>query len=142
MTSAAQPEDVFRDVADQWIQSYLAGDLDRLMTLYTEDARVMLHGKPAMQGKSEIREFFAASIGKAHVTFEIDIERVEIHEPVAYLISKYWMSVKPHGSSETMTDVGRSLLIYKRGSDGEWKIHADIDQATPDVTWPPPSIGR
>lgn len=128
---------VFKQIGGQWIKRYLAEDLDGLMELYTDDAKVMLHGKPAMTGKKEIREFFAASMGKARVTFDIDVERAEIHGRMAYLISKYWMSITPHGSTETATDVGRSLLIYKQGNDGQWRIHADIDQATPDVTWPP-----
>ncbi|MFK7885714.1 MAG: SgcJ/EcaC family oxidoreductase [Gammaproteobacteria bacterium] len=129
--------DVFQQIGGKWIERYLAEDLDGLMALYTDDAKVMLHGQPAMTGKADIREFFAASLGTARVTFDIDVERAEIHGRMAYLISKYWMSVTPHGSTETITDVGRSLLIYKQEKDGEWRIHADIDQATPDVTWPP-----
>ncbi|MFK8014776.1 MAG: SgcJ/EcaC family oxidoreductase [Gammaproteobacteria bacterium] len=133
-----QTRAVFQEIGGRWIDRYLAEDLDGLMDLYTEDAMVMLHGKPMMRGKPAIRAFFADSLGKASVTFEIDVERAEIHGAMAYLISKYWMSIRPHGSDNTVTDVGRSLLIYKKGSDGEWRIHADIDQATPDVTWPPP----
>ena len=37
-----------------------------------------------------------------------------------------------------MEAAGRSLLVYKK-QDGQWKIAADIDQATPDVAWPAPS---
>jgi len=129
--------EVFSQIGGKWIERYLAEDLDGLMALYTEDAKVMLHGKPAMTGKAEIREFFAASMGKARVTFDLDVERAEVHGRMAYLISKYWLSITPHGSTETITDVGRSLLIYKQGQDGQWRIHADIDQATPDVVWPP-----
>ncbi len=128
---------VFKQVGGQWIDRYLAADLEGLMALYTPDATVMLHGKPAMQGKAAIREFFAASLGKAEVSFNIDVEQAEIHGNMAYLISKYWMSVRPHDTDQHITDAGRSLLIYKRDSSGQWKIHADIDQATPDVRWPP-----
>jgi hypothetical protein len=35
-------------------------------------------------------------------------------------------------------DAGRSMLIYKK-ENGEWKIAADIDQASPDVAWPSPN---
>lgn len=129
---------VFEQVGGRWIEHYLANDLDGLMELYTDDATVMLHGKPAMQGKEAIGAFFAASMGTADVSFDIDVEQAEIHGNIAYLISKYWMSIKPQGSDQMFTDVGRSLLIYKKDAEGIWKIHADIDQATPDVSWPPP----
>jgi len=137
-TAGDETKDLFEQIGGKWIEHYLDNDLDGLMTLYTEDATVMLHGKPALQGKPAIQEFFAASMGTAEVTFEIDLEQAEVHGDMAYLISKYWMSIKPHGEEQTFYDVGRSLLIYKKNDQGEWKIHADIDQATPDVSWPPP----
>lgn len=130
--------ELFEQIGGKWIEHYLAGDLDGLMQLYTDDATVMLHGKPAMRGKTAVRDFFAAGIGKSEVTFDIDLEQAEVHGEMAYLISKYWMSVKPHDSDQISYDVGRSLLIYKKNDQGDWKIHADIDQATPDVSWPPP----
>jgi ketosteroid isomerase-like protein len=34
-------------------------------------------------------------------------------------------------------DAGRSMLVYKK-EHGQWKIAADIDQSSPDVTWPSP----
>jgi uncharacterized protein (TIGR02246 family) len=133
-----ETKELFEQIGGKWIEHYLANDLDGLMTLYNDDARVMLHGKPAMQGKPAIREFFAAGMGTSEVTFDIDLEQAEVHGDMAYMISKYWMSIKPHGEERTFYDVGRSLLIYKKSDEGLWKIHADIDQATPDVSWPPP----
>lgn len=132
-------EEVFEQIGGRWIKHYLAGDLDALMTLYTDDARVMLHEQPALVGKQAIRAFFAGSMGKNDVKFEIDVERAEIFGNVAYLISKYWMTVTPPNGVEPWRDAGRSLLIYKKSDDGQWLIHADIDQATPDVVWPAPS---
>ena len=35
-------------------------------------------------------------------------------------------------------DAGRSLLVYKK-EEGSWKVAADIDQSTPDVTWTSPN---
>ncbi len=41
-------------------------------------------------------------------------------------------------TGEVYRETGRSLLVYKK-HEGQWKIAADIDQVTPDVTWPAPS---
>jgi len=46
------------------------------------------------------------------VTFEIDIEEIQIHGGVAHLLSKYYLTAKADG--KTYRDAGRSLLIYKR----------------------------
>ena len=136
-TPPASTEAVFEQIGGRWITHYLAGDLEGLMALYTADARVMLHGKPALVGKPAIRQYFANNLPKGDVMFKIDVERAEILGDMAYLISKYWMTVTPPGG-DVHRDAGRSLLIYRRSGNGDWLIHADIDQATPDVTWPAP----
>ncbi len=120
-------------VAQRWIELYTAGDLDGLMTLYTEDAVVALHGRPAMRGVEQIRNFFAPGMGKSRVTFEIDIEEIQVHGDTAHLLSKYYLTSEPKAGGDTYRDAGRSLLIYKRNAHNEWKLYLDIDQATPDV---------
>ncbi len=120
-------------VAQRWIELYTAGDLDRLMTLYTDDAIVALHGRPALRGVEQIRNFFAPGMGKSRVTFEIDIEEIQIHGDTAHLLSKYYLTAEPRSGGDTYRDAGRSLLIYKRNADNEWKLYLDIDQATPDA---------
>ncbi len=120
-------------VAQRWIDLYTAGDLDRLMTLYTEDAIVALHGRPALRGVEQIRNFFAPGMGKSRVTFEIDIEEIQVHGDSAHLLSKYYLTAEPMDGGDIYRDAGRSLLIYKRNADNEWKLYLDIDQATPDA---------
>jgi ketosteroid isomerase-like protein len=127
-----------RAEGSRWAEYYEAGDLDSLMTLYTDDVIVALHGQPALYGKDAVREYFSTRIGKADSTFELDYELEEIHGDIAYIISKYWLVATSHETGETYRDAGRSLLVYKRGLAGEWLIAADIDQATPDVSFPSP----
>ena len=122
-----------QQVARQWIELYTAGDLDGLMTLYTQDAIVALHGRPALRGVEQIRNFFAPGMGKSSVTFEIDIEEIQVHGDTAHLLSKYYLTAEPVNGGEVYRDAGRSLIIYKRNEDNEWKLYLDIDQATPDA---------
>lgn len=122
----------------KWARYYETEDLDGLMTLYVDDAVVALHGQPALFGKQAIREYFAARLGKAESTFELNYEVRETHGDIAYIISQYWLKAVDKQSDEVLLDAGRSLLVYKK-EDGAWKIAADIDQSTPDVDWPSPS---
>ena len=122
----------------KWAHYYEQADLDGLMTLYVEDAIVALHGQPALFGIDTIRDYFAQRIGKAEATFELDYELRETHGELAYIISKYWLKAIDKTTGALYKEAGRSLLVYKK-QDGQWKIAADIDQTTPDVTWPAPS---
>ena len=141
LLSTATLADFANEIAAEggkWARYYEQGDLDGLMTLYVDDAIVPLHGQPALFGKEAIREYFSTRIGKADSTFELQYELRETHGEIAYIISKYWLKAVDNETGDTYLDAGRSLLVYKK-HDGQWKIAADIDQATPDVTWPAPS---
>ena len=122
----------------KWAEYYEQADLEGLMSLYVNDAIVALHGQPALFGINAIREYFSTRVGKAESIFELDYELRETHGNVAYIISKYWLKATDKETGAVYKDAGRSLLVYKK-QDGQWKIAADIDQATPDVTWPAPS---
>ena len=122
----------------KWAKYYEQANLEGLMTLYVDDAIVALHGQPALFGIAAIREYFSTRIGKAESVFELDYELRETHGDIAYIISKYWLKATDNETGVVYKDAGRSLLVYKR-QDGQWKIAADIDQATPDVAWPAPS---
>jgi len=134
----AGAEAAIRAAAATWIRRYQAGDLEGLMALYTDSPTVALHGQPLLEGRQAVRAFFAPAMGRAEVDFTIAVEAIEVHGDVAHLMSKYWLEARPHDGGEPYRDAGRSLLIYRRAADGRWLIHVDIDQATPDVTWPPP----
>ena len=141
LMSASALADFANEIAAEggkWARYYEQGDLDGLMTLYVDDAIVALHGQPALFGIKAIREYFAPRIGKADSTFELEYELRETHGEIAYIISKYWLKAVDNETGNTYLDAGRSLLVYKK-HDGQWKIAADIDQATPDVSWPAPS---
>jgi uncharacterized protein (TIGR02246 family) len=141
LLSTATLADFANDIAAEggkWARYYEQGDLDGLMTLYVDDAIVALHGQPALFGVEAIREYFSTRIGKADSTFELEYELRETHGEIAYIISKYWLKAVDNETGDTYLDAGRSLLVYKK-HDGQWKIAADIDQATPDVSWPAPS---
>ena len=122
----------------KWAKYYKQADLEGLMTLYVDDAIVALHGQPALFGITAIREYFSTRIGKAESVFELDYELRETHGDIAYIISKYWLKATDNETGVVYKDAGRSLLVYKKHG-GQWKIAADIDQATPDVAWPAPS---
>ncbi len=125
------------DRGAQWSAAYQAGDLEALMQHYVDDAFVALHGQPALKGKPAISAYFAPRLGQSDVSFDLRYERVRIYGDVAYIISQYWLTATDRNSGATVRDAGRSLLVYELGSDGQWRIAADIDQATPDVTFTP-----
>jgi len=124
-----------RLAAEQWKKYYEADDYDGLMTLYTDSPRVYLHGQPGLVGMQAVRDYFKPRVGTAKATFELDYETIEVYGDLAVLVSKYWLTLKTKDSKTPIRDQGRSMLIYKKDLNGEWKIAFDIDQSSPDVDW-------
>lgn len=129
-----QDEQAIRVHTEEWLRHYLAGDIDSLMKLYEPDAVLALHDQSVRRGIDEIRAFFAPTMGIADVTFKLDIENIDIHGDMAWLVSKYWLRSIAKESGYVYEDAGRSLIVYRKGSDGRWRLAADIDNNTPDVS--------
>jgi uncharacterized protein (TIGR02246 family) len=134
---SARERSAIEAAARAWIAAFEAGDLEALMRLYEPDAFVALHGQPALRGIEAIRNYFAPRVGRGKVRFLLDIERIEVNGRMAHLISGYWFTLELP-DRPLYQDAGRSLLIYKKTRSGAWRIYVDIDQGTPDVSFPPP----
>ncbi|MEM9305380.1 MAG: SgcJ/EcaC family oxidoreductase [Pseudomonadota bacterium] len=124
-------------VVDRWMSAWHTGDIDSLMTVYCDDVVLALHGQPMRVGVDAVRAFFDGNIGREDATMRIDIETVRVRGDVAWFTSKYWLAIG--AGQERLEDAGRSLLVFERDTGGEWRLCADIDQATPDVRFPAPS---
>lgn len=61
----SSPDATFRAGTAQWIAAYNAGNLDRILALYAEDAMVMPPEAPAASGHAAIREFLNKDIASS-----------------------------------------------------------------------------
>jgi uncharacterized protein (TIGR02246 family) len=124
------------DHGHAWSQAYAARDLDRLMALYEPDAWVMLDGQPALKGRDAVRAYFAKAFATPAGSNRIELaaEDVQIIGRLAELISLYRLTVQTDAASAPVVLAGRSLLLYRKGKDGRWRIWRDIDNSTPDAT--------
>ena len=116
-----------------WLAAYQSGDFEAMRDLYEPDAWLMTRDQPARKGVDAILAYFASSreIGStATMTFET--ESVDIDGDYAFKTALWWLN-SPQAVGEPLTDSGRSLVIFKRGSDGKWRLWRDIDNNTPDV---------
>ena len=134
-------EAAIRDHGRQWVMAFKGGDIEGLMKLYTPDAEVALHGQPKLKGIDAIRAYFTPRLkSPPDADFLLAEESLVVDGDMAAFMSKYWFTIRtPKGEFK---DPGRSLIVYRRGKDGVWRIRMDIDQAAPDVTYPPPPEAR
>ena len=121
------------EIEVRWQDAYGARDFDALADLYTEDGWVMARRQPAMRGRAQIRAFFQSIAEGTKLAVTFDVEELEVIGDYAWNTARFALTYQSLSGGEPVHDFGRALILYKKGLDGLWRIHRDMDTPTPDA---------
>jgi ketosteroid isomerase-like protein len=105
---------------DAWEQNINAGDLDGLVALYTDDARLLPPNAEMAQGHDAVRASFSGMID-AGLTASLTTVEAVVAGDIGYRIGTYSLEA-PDGS---MVDSGKFIDTWRQVG-GEWMISTDI----------------
>jgi uncharacterized protein (TIGR02246 family) len=129
-TAAATPDPrPINELRAKFQEAYNAGDAAAVAALYTDDAVSLPDHHPAAQGKPAIQQYLQETFAQYAATMAITPADTEISGNLAHEHGTYTIKVTPKAGGETVTDDGKYVVILKRGADGAWKIHHDIDNS-------------
>lgn len=141
--SAATPADTAADAAaiasvnENWGKAYVAGDVEALVALYSEDAAVNPPGTPQVRGHAAMREFFAkdtASAKEAGVTMNLNPQRDSGVSGDLAWESGTFTAVDKSGAT---IDAGKYVTVLQK-KDGKWLIVRDTWNSDRPPAPPPP----
>ena len=106
--------------SDAWEAALNAKDIDALVNLYTEDARLLPPGGEMTVGHDGVRAAFGAMIdaGQSGVT---TIVEATVSGDVGYIVGTFTLEA---GGEQLGT--GKYIETWHRGADGKWLIANDI----------------
>jgi uncharacterized protein (TIGR02246 family) len=113
-----------RDGTKAWVDAYNAGDADKIVALYTEDAVVMPPDAPLAAGHEAIRQCVTASIASSKasgVTIVLGEESAGVSADMGWHSGTYKVNGKDGGAVGT----GKYLESWRK-ADGKWLIVRDI----------------
>lgn len=123
-------ERAIREVHTAWIDAVNAGDLERLLTLMTNDV-VLLNPGRAPLGRDGLPTGFAA----AHRQFEIrcisELEEIVVVGEVDYTLCRDSLSVTPRDGGAATELVGQLLTEYRTQPAGRWLLSRDAHTLSP-----------
>ena len=121
-------EHAIRKLIDDWMQATARGDLDKVLSLMSEDVVFMTAGREPF-GK---QEFAAQSQGLKDVKLEGRANPVEIKVlgDWAYLRNHIDLTMTPQ-DGQPMKRAGYTLTILSRRPDGRWVITRDANLMPP-----------
>lgn len=117
----------------EWATAASEGrDLERILSYWSDDARVIEPGEPVYEGKAAIRAYVAASL--ATPGFHIHwVSSNPVFSPdgrVAYMPGVTELTV-PGTDGKPMTIHMRGISVWRRDADGIWRCVVDIANAAP-----------
>lgn len=125
----AQPadadEDAIQRVNERFMNAFAAGDADAVVSLYTDDAQFIAPGMAPLEGHGAIHQFLSGAIGSGVDRLELETSEIEVVGDTAYEVGTYEMS-----AGEQTADRGNYMVIWRRGADGEWRLHRDMINST------------
>ena len=122
----AQDERAIREADAATLKAAQAKDVDSAVANYADDASWLPPNAPMANGKADIRAGWLKLIGSPGFNIDWQISKLEIGRAgdLAYTIYSYQLSLEgPNG--KPINDHGKDMAVWKKQSDGTWKMVAD-----------------
>jgi uncharacterized protein (TIGR02246 family) len=129
MTNIAAVREIIKRHNAMAIRAYAAGDFESLAALFAEDAWQMPPNMPPLAGRAAIREFWRAAVQWGKWDFVLDVQSVDISDPIAVERGKYVLKFTAGAGAppgmKSFLDRGNYLVHWRHEKDGNWRIVAD-----------------
>jgi uncharacterized protein (TIGR02246 family) len=125
-TRAADAEAI-RSAATGFTQGADAKDIESWLSLYAEDASIFPPNAPLATGKEGIRSALAPLFSNPGFSLSLNAIKLEVARAgdLAYRTGTYEMTLND-AAGKPQTDKGKWVEVWKKQSDGTWKVVADI----------------
>lgn len=99
-----------------------AGDLEAMMTVFSDDAQILSQGMPDVVGKEAIHELYAGAMADADLHVDFDTREIEVFGDRAYERGNYTLRLTDKSTGDLLAEQhNRHIHIFRRNPDGEWQ---------------------
>ncbi len=131
-------EAAIRDMTSDYAAAVAAGDLQRFLSVFTDDVVVMPPDHPTARGREEFAAFVKPFFDQFTLLETISYEEIRVAGDWAVGTFTYSFTTTPKGEGASSQELGKGIWLFRRSGDGTWKItHAvwNRDQpSSPPVT--------
>ncbi len=122
--------DTLAGLSRQFSQAYMSGDVATMVALYTEDAVLFPNNAEYIQGKEAIAQYWTLPEGRRITHHQLIPVEVEVSGTMASDFGHYEISGE-NGDQAWGPAYGKYLVVWKRGADGQWRMHLDMWNSRP-----------
>jgi uncharacterized protein (TIGR02246 family) len=123
-------EQAIRQLVSDWLGASKAGDVDKVLSLMTDDVVFLVHGERPMH-KSEFAAAARSQAGPSapSVDGSADIQELKVLGDWAYMWTKLRVVVTPKGTAP-IARAGYTLTILRK-ENGQWRLARDANMLVP-----------
>jgi len=128
----AADEAALRALIKDWAAAAQAKDAAKFVSIYADDAVVMMAGAPDIQGLAAIREGIPAMMQDPAFALSFEADRVEVARSgdLAFETGAYSMTLTGP-DKKPATEKGHYVVVWRKGADGAWKVVVDAPISDP-----------
>ena len=123
------------EVRNKYVAAFNAGDAAGVAALFAEDAVSLPAHHAALEGRAAIESYMRDTFAQYTTNITVTPGETEVVGDIGHEHGAFTITMTPKTGGNAMTDTGKYLVVLKRGSDGRWLLHHDIDNTTA----PPPT---
>ncbi|HST51518.1 MAG TPA: DUF4440 domain-containing protein [Pyrinomonadaceae bacterium] len=125
--SRPAPEDAIRAADQQWMKVFADKDLEKSVAFCAADGSVLAPNAPIAVGKDAIGKLFSGffALPGLKISWHPDKAQVAKSGELGYTSGVYQMTFNDP-SGKPVSDTGKYVTIWKKQSDGSWKVLFDI----------------
>lgn len=121
----------------EFIHAYNAGDVERLLRVYAADFVDMSEGEPTLQGEQAHRDTAARlrdTFAKFNGNLTVHMDESKVLGDWAFDRGTLRVELRPKGRGEAVVVERRFVEIWRRETDGQWKVAWAMDNSGPKAT--------
>ena len=136
----ASDEAALRQALDIEMTAVNAADPTGVASVYAQDAIFLRSHAPALQGREAIQQWLATA---PPISMKGQVVEIVGSGDLAYLRGTWTMTISIPGLPAPINEHGNMLLIFRKQSDGVWKItremlNSDVPEQEPEPAPAPP----
>jgi len=116
-----------RKADEQMVAAANAHDLNRWLSFFAPDARMMPPGEPPVEGKDAIGNMGSEFLKMPGFSVAHHLETVEVSRAcdLAYIQYSYEIGLQDP-SGKPVTEKGKDITLLRKGSGGTWQVIVDM----------------
>jgi ketosteroid isomerase-like protein len=118
---------------------YAGGHADSIAAVFAQDARQMPPNMAPVVGRDSVRAFWTNALRTGKWDFDLEAEDVVAADSVAVERGRYTLKVVagPQAQYPSFEDRGNYMVLWRRESDGNWRVVWDAAVSTVAMPMPP-----